>query len=651
MNTEQLCFNGIDGETGKYAQAPLTPQQIIERLQNKPVDHSHNKDLEKRVRSSETGYGLMEGRNPTVLAEAGWGIIFTRDTNPAIREALSELLDYRRALATSIDSRRYQEFSGVRAYRKGESKPDFLERLQAGVSGPVDPDRMPYYLLLVGDPNAIPYSFQYQLDVQHAVGRICFDKLEDYANYARSVVAAEQQRITRGRRASFFGVRNPDDQSTELSCDHLIQPLAATIAQEQSQWQIDAIIKEQATKSRLQQLLGGPETPSLLFTASHGMAFPQESARQRWHQGALLCQNWAGPLQHHGRINEELYLAADDIEATARLLGLIVFNFACYSAGTPEWDEFSHLSERGKTLITPRGFVARLPQRLLSHPQGGALAVVGHVDRAWGYSFSWNRAGQQLQTFQSTLKRLLEGHPIGSAMEFFNQRYAELAADLNYEQKEIQEGGKIPGMDLLGVWTATHDARNYMILGDPAIRLATPPENEPQRETMTLHPTIEPVTLSPSSPPHSQSTVTTVTHTIEPALPNSQIDYGLLDSLKEVRTKLNTMLQQSVDKLSNTMANIVDDATSLEVATYVSDNIETVTYQQGQFTGAKLRAVTRISLGGDTMVCVPEKEGQIDTDLWQIHLDMVKQAQAQRSEVIKSTLAVASSLLETVKKL
>jgi hypothetical protein len=488
---EPFAFNGVDGASGQYLTPSLTEHDLATLAQGKPLtqpeapvnssprdeqEARHLNELAWRHRvATEATFAPIEGVDAKNLAEAGWGVVFAVDANPAVREALAPLLEHRRSLAAAQVETRYRELTGGDGVRPNDTKNAFLARHGAG-PGPVDPDTLPYYLLLVGSPQAIPYRFQYHLDVQHAIGRIHFvdengaDDLDAYANYARGVIAAETEAPV-PRRAVFVGVQNPDDKATTLSAAELVQPLADKVAADQPGWQLQTLLGDAAKKEDLKRVLGGGDTPALLFTASHGVGFPADDPRQLPHQGALLCQDWPGPTQHQGEIPQDFYFAGDDLGADARLLGLIAFHFACYGAGTPQLDDFAHSAFTEPKPIAPHPFVAALPQRLLGHPNGGALAVVGHVERAWGYSFLWQQTGRQLGVFSSTLKRLMDGHPIGSAVEFFNERYAELATTLSSELEDVKFG-KIPDeYGLAEMWTAHNDARSYAIVGDPAVRL------------------------------------------------------------------------------------------------------------------------------------------------------------------------------------
>jgi hypothetical protein len=116
------------------------------------------------------------------------------------------------------------------------------------------------------------------------------------------------------------------------------------------------------------------------------------------------------------------------------------------------------MEQMERTEISPQPFVARLPQRLLGHPRGGALAVVSHVDRAWGTSFAWEGA-HQLGTFESALTRLFAGNRLGFVMEDFNNRYAELSTEVATRIEAIKFREIVPPEELARLWTANSDAR------------------------------------------------------------------------------------------------------------------------------------------------------------------------------------------------
>jgi hypothetical protein len=468
-----LWFNGLDGQTGSYLTPPAPPRMLADLARGIPADRTRVRELRAWLSQGEgkARRGLKEGLDPGKLEEAGWGVIFasSADAEP-LREALAPLLDLRRAQAGKQRERFFREFAGDDGYREGETKVAFLARHGAG-PGPADPEKVPYYLLLVGDPEAIPFSFQYQLDVQYAVGRVCFDQIEDYRRYAESVVSAETGGGARRPRACFFAPANPGDPVTGSTSAHLARPVADGLRRDHPGWEVETALGEEATRERLGGLLN--DAPALLFAACHGLGFAAGDPHQRDRQGALVCQDWPGPGPG---LQREHYFAAEDVGDQARVHGMIAFCFACFGAGTPRWDEFTREAKGPRRELSPGAFLSRLPQRLLGHPRGGALAVVGHVDRAWGFSLVWPGAGPQTVAFESVLKGLLAGKPVGWAMECFNQRYAELASDLAAEVEALGFGKKPDETVLADLWTASHDARNYTIVGDPAVRVAATPE-------------------------------------------------------------------------------------------------------------------------------------------------------------------------------
>jgi hypothetical protein len=147
---------------------------------------------------------------------------------------------------------------------------------------------------------------------------------------------------------------------------------------------------------------------------------------------------------------------------------MIHFLFACYGGGCPAMDTYERGADDKFIPLMADPITARLPQRLLAK---GALAVLAHIDRAWAFSFQTERGLPQVQDFRSVMELLLSGQRIGQATDGFNRRWSVLGSDLQILVEEQQATGAVPATSLANRWVARDDARNYLILGDPAVRL------------------------------------------------------------------------------------------------------------------------------------------------------------------------------------
>jgi hypothetical protein len=209
----------------------------------------------------------------------------------------------------------------------------------------------------------------------------------------------------------------------------------------------------------------GGRTPSLLFTASHGLGWPMGDLRQEGNQGALLCQDFPGVGL--GPVKPEHYFAASDLATDAKVHGLVCFHFACYGVGTPAEDRFTHRPGVPPRPIAPAPFFSALPKALLTHPNGGALAVIGHVERAWPNSIVTAGAGVQLLPFVNALSYILIGNPVGYCLKDFNERYAALSTTLGALLEKRDFGLTVSDGEIAAAWLSRNDAEAYVLFGDP----------------------------------------------------------------------------------------------------------------------------------------------------------------------------------------
>jgi len=468
-----VFFNGVDGATGARSQ-PVPLSALASQVAQRATAGLPPESLFRAVRKKR-GLPLDLLKQIDQIETVGWGILYHKEEDPEVLKALRPLIDHRSAQIKNpaiVHELTYGEHGAA------QSVAHWLDQHGLAI-GSMDPTKVPFYLLIIGSPERIPFAFGHLLDLQYAVGRLHFATAAEYARYANSVITYERGEIHNRKEMLFFAPFDETDRAIKASATQLVNPLIASFGTQSggiatsAGFQTKALLGKDATKAALHQLLvpESPtiEPPALLFSATHGAEWKLADERQLTTQGALVCQR--NGKDHPLRPEE--YFSAADLPDEAQVHGLITFFFACYGAGTPTHYRYLDNKQvtqkkRNPPRLAASPFIAALPQRLLAHPNGGALACIGHVDKVFTTSFMSQGREPRLDAFRSGLTGLLAGKPVGLALMDFNDRFAMKSAELS---GRIDAGEAALSDKMIYDWLIRNDAEGYLLLGDPAVCL------------------------------------------------------------------------------------------------------------------------------------------------------------------------------------
>jgi hypothetical protein len=437
------------------------------------------------------------------LPRQRWGVVLPKGRiGDDLREAIRPLIEARAAQQGTKpeDVRIYQVDPGLRL----DQATAWMER---DLLAPEKADRtLPRYLLFLGDLDKISLETQQVLSARHYTGRLAFSDLDGredprkYDAYAKKVLRWEEPGAARKDvRAVAFSARG-DDPATRSAYDTLMKP-----ARERSEElfpaghypvQLEEVVPDHdAMRSDLLELAQDPGKLTLLWSMSHGAGVVRRGdadfQAQRERQGA--------PVLGDERLTSDL------VEMGPFLPGGFWFLFACFGVGTPSgsaylpWlkalvaaGNFRGYNPDEVLRTLPRegesAFIAATPKAALANPDG-PLAVLGHIDLAWSFSFD-ELPGTGTRSWQRFLKvpeKLLgrkERHRAGEAVAAFMGDMSQINQRLTDQYGE--DANAALGMPASRVdptqrgllWMLRQDLGAYLLLGDPAVRLPLAPQEK-----------------------------------------------------------------------------------------------------------------------------------------------------------------------------
>lgn len=343
----------------------------------------------------------------------------------------------------------------------------------------------PRYLLVLGDLDEVSLELQQVLSTDAYVGRLAFPTEAGYESYVEKVLRWERMPAPDSKTRLLVYTAKDGSEATRLGLEVLTGPGLEACRGRQRKGQLPDVellelVDDGSTHGEQLLSCAAQQGPSVLFSLSHGLASPKEG--------------WNSPDEQHALRGALLLpggrqLTGTEVASRPFLPGGIWFCFACFSAGTPGRSAYTPWL-RQLSAVDPRvaqalegvllreeerPSIAALPQAALANPQG-PLAVMGHVDLAWATSFNDKGRGTPSRFF-SVLEALVEGRRAGPAMRSLLKHATEASTDLMglyYKEEVARQGDRSSAVDpleLARLWMLRQDLANYVLLGDPAVRL------------------------------------------------------------------------------------------------------------------------------------------------------------------------------------
>jgi hypothetical protein len=465
---------GINYSTGKLLIEPIEEQLFAEKIrESMQKNYESIRGIARSSMTATTFRGEVERERTVDLGDprlAGWTFL-VNDNDPQ-RDEFIEILK-------PLAEHRGMENPGAPLIFRNEPPDEWFNWLQDNYfSLELEGKEIPHYILVVGNPDMVPFHFQSILDSAASVGRLDFDSTDDLKTYVEKIIRLEKVPspvVT--KEAIIFATNHGMRDPTYYSHHYMAEPIAEHIKNKYG-LSIRSIMGEDATKANLLKSLS-ENTPALVYTCSHGLGAQEESFEiQKRFNGAICCE------QTGTQSVLEWLLAADDIPFQEPFLeGAVFFQFACFGYGTNRESDYMHWL--GNTeLNTKEDFVAALPKRLLAHPRG-PIAFIGHLDTAFLHAFDdpdnpliMERWHPRISPFVGAVDTLLEVQPCGIAMADINKRYDVTNAQLTNAFDRLQRGTIqfTPEFQarLVNTFILRSDAQNYMVFADPAARIRIP---------------------------------------------------------------------------------------------------------------------------------------------------------------------------------